>query len=82
MHHPVRSFEPKRTGIFGANMQEQLAKHHLNHLEEFLLKEEIVFSKIGINKESSNFSYSFVVLSTSYLEIIKSSLKPHKAFKV
>ena len=29
-----------------------------------------------------NFSYSFVVLDSSFLEIIKSSLKPHKAFKV
>ena len=67
--------------FFGSD-SEKLAKHHLNHLEEFLLKEEIIFSKIGANKESSNFSYSFVVLSTSYLEIIKSTLKPHKAFKV
>ena len=67
--------------FFGSD-SEQLAKHHLNHLEEFLVKEEIIFSKIGASKESLNFSYSFVVLSTSNLEIIKSSLKPHKAFKV
>ena len=67
--------------FFGSD-SEQLAKHHLNHLKEFLFKEEIIFSKIGTNKESLNFSYSFVVLSASYLEIIKSTLKPHKAFKV
>ena len=67
--------------FFGSD-SEQLAKHHLIHLEEFLHKEEIIFSKIGVTKESLNFSYSFVVLSSSYLEIIKLSLKPHKAFKV
>ena len=67
--------------FFGSD-SELLAKHHLNHLEEFLLKEEIIFSKIGTTKESLNFSYSFVILGASYLEIIKSSLKPHKAFKV
>ena len=67
--------------FFGSD-SEQLAKHHLNHLKEFLVKEKIIFSKIGATKESLNFSYSFVVLSASYLEIIKLSLKPHKAFKV
>ena len=67
--------------FFGSD-SEQLAKHHLNHLEEFFVKEKIIFSKIGASKESLNFSYSFVVLDSSFLEIIKSSLKPHKAFKV
>lgn len=67
--------------FFGSD-SEQLAKHHLNHLEEFLVKEDIIFSKIGITKESLNFSYSFVILNSSYLEIIKSKLKPHKGFKV
>ena len=67
--------------FFGSD-SEQLAKHHLNHLEEFLVKEEIIFSNIGATKESLNFSYSFVILNSSYLGIIKSSLKPHKAFKV
>ena len=67
---------------FYGSDSEQLAKHHLNHLEEFFIKEKIIFSKIGATKESLNFSYSFVVLDSSFLEIIKSSLKPHKAFKV
>ena len=67
--------------FFGSD-SEQLAKHHLNHLEEFFVKEKIIFSKIGASKESLNFSYSFVVLDSSFLEIIKLSLKPHKAFKV
>lgn len=67
--------------FFGSD-SEQLAKHHLNHLEEFLVKEDIIFSNIGATKESLNFSYSFVTLNSSYLVIIKSSLKPHKAFKV
>jgi hypothetical protein len=67
--------------FFGSD-SEHLAKHHLNHLKEFLIKEKIIFSKIGVSKESLNFSYSFVVLDSSFLEIIKSSLKPHKAFKV
>ena len=67
--------------FFGSDSK-QLAKHHLNHLEEFLSREEMVFSKIGTSNESSNFSYSFVILDSSNLEVIKSVLKPHKAFKV
>ena len=67
--------------FFGSD-SENLAKHHLNHLKEFLVKEKIVFNKIGSINESLNFSYSYVVLDTNYLEMIKSTLKPHKAFKL
>ena len=59
----------------------QLANHHYIHLNEFFSKENISNINTGVEQESSNFSYSYVVIDDSYLELIKSSLKPHKAFK-
>ena len=59
----------------------QLAKHHHTHLNEFFAKENISNINTGVEQESSNLSCSYVVIDDSYLELIKSSLKPHKAFK-
>ena len=59
----------------------KLSHHHYLHLKEFLEKEKISFSSIGTINESENFSYSYIVLDESLLELIKKSLKPHKAFK-
>ena len=59
----------------------QLAKHHHIHLNEFFSKENISNINTGVEEESSNFSYSYVIIDDSYLELIKASLRPHKAFK-
>ena len=59
----------------------QLAKHHHIHLNEFFSKENISNIKTGVEQESSNFSFSYVIIDGSYLELIKASLRPHKAFK-
>ena len=66
--------------FFGPDSK-QLSLHHLDHLKEFLIKQNIPDYGSGIETESENFSYSFVVLEDSYIDIIKSTLKPHKAFK-
>ena len=59
----------------------QLAKHHHIHLDEFFAKENISNINTGVEQESSNFSFSYVIIDDSYLELIKASLRPHKAFK-
>lgn len=59
----------------------QLANHHYIHLNEFFSKENISNINTGVEQESSNFSYSYVIIDDSYLELIKASLRPHKAFK-
>ncbi len=66
--------------FFGPDSK-QLSLHHLNHLREFLLKENIADLGTGTESDSENLSYSYVILEESCLELIKSSLKPHKAFK-
>ena len=58
-----------------------LANHHLVHLLDFIFQESILSLNSGISTESDNYSYSFIILDSSYLEIIKSKLKPHQAFK-
>ena len=58
-----------------------LAEHHLVHLIDFISKENFLSLNSGISTESDNYSYSFIILDSSYLEIIKSKLKPHQAFK-
>ena len=52
-----------------------------DHYKEFLEKENISHSAIGTTCEAENFSYSYVVIDDSFLELIKNSLKPHKAFR-
>ena len=59
----------------------QLANHHYIHLNEFFSKENISNINTGVEQESSNFSFSYVIIDDSYLELIKASLRPHKAFK-
>lgn len=58
-----------------------LAEHHLVHLIDFVSLEKILSLNSGVSIESDNYAYSFVILDSSYLEIIKSKLKPHQAFK-
>ena len=59
----------------------QLAKHHHIHLNEFFSKAIISNINTGVEQDSSNFSFSYVIIDDSYLELIKASLRPHKAFK-
>jgi len=59
----------------------KLSHHHYLHLKEFLKKENISHSAVGTTCESENFSYSYAVLDDSNLDLIKNSLKPHKAFR-
>ena len=59
----------------------KLSHHHYLHLKEFLEKENISHSAIGTTFEAENFSFSYVVVDDSLLELIKNSLKPHKAFR-
>ena len=66
--------------FFGPDSK-QLSFHHLNHLREFLSKENIADLGSGTESNFENLSCSYIILEDSYLEIIKSSLRPHKAFK-
>jgi len=59
-----------------------LSKHHLTHLKEFFNLEAIDVIDCGFVGDQDNFSYTYVDLSETYLNFIRSKLKPHKAFKI
>ena len=67
---------------FYGSDSEQLSIHHLNHLKEFLIKENIINHGTGSESSSENLSITYVILEESYLELIKNTIRPHKAFKV
>ena len=67
--------------FFGPDSK-KLAQHHLQHLNEFLKKENVNSFESGVSFESDNLSYSYTILDESLLGFIKASLKPHKAFRV
>ncbi|MGY8931416.1 MAG: hypothetical protein ACKVH2_01710 [Flavobacteriales bacterium] len=58
-----------------------LAEHHLVHLTDFISKENFLSIDSGVSIDSDNYAYSFIILDSSHLEIIKLKLKPHQAFK-
>jgi len=66
--------------FFGPDSK-HLSKHHLTHLNEFLNLENIEFFDSGTSVESVNFSYSYIIVESNHLNLIKLKLKPHKAFK-
>jgi hypothetical protein len=66
--------------FFGPDSK-NLSIHHLAHLKEFLAFEKIESFDSSFSVESVNFSYSYIVVHSKYLDNIKLKLKPHKAFK-
>ena len=66
--------------FFGSDSN-KLSHHHYLHLKEFLEKENMSYKDIGIKCVEENFSFSYVIIDDSFLEVIKNSLKPHKAFR-
>ena len=56
------------------------AKHSLVHLEDFLKKNKINIYSKGIENQSDNHYYSFVILNISHLKFIKEKLAPNRAF--
>jgi hypothetical protein len=59
-----------------------LSEHHLVHLKEFFNLEGIDVIDCGFVSDENDFSYTYVDLSETYLNFIRSKLKPHKAFKI
>tara|TARA_B100000927_G_scaffold148628_2_gene119884 strand:+ start:862 stop:1098 length:237 start_codon:yes stop_codon:yes gene_type:complete len=60
----------------------KIADHHLVHLNEYILKEEIdVFDK-GTELINDFSSISFIIIDHSLVEKLRVTLKPHKGFIV
>ncbi|MFK8038283.1 MAG: hypothetical protein AB8B74_08345 [Crocinitomicaceae bacterium] len=64
--------------FFGADGLET-AIHHAKHLTTFFTLNRVDFTNIGSEKEGELKSIAFVVSSEKNVELIKKSLRPHRA---
>ena len=60
----------------------KIAEHHLVHLNEYILKEDIEVIDKGIELINDFSSISFIIVKKSLAETLRSSIKPHKGFIV
>ena len=56
--------------------------HHLVHLNEYMLREEIGVIDKGTELINDFSSISFIVIEKSLVEKLRVALKPHKGFYV
>jgi len=57
----------------------QTAKHHAIHLKEFCEKEKILNNAIDYSKLSEFHAIAYVIVDKENVNIIRDSLKPHRA---
>ena len=60
----------------------KIADHHLVHLNEYILREEIDVIDKGTELINDFSSLSFIVIDNSLVEKLRVALEPHKGFIV
>ena len=60
----------------------KIADHHLVHLNEYILREEIDIIDSGTELINDFSSISFIIIDNSLVEKLRVALKPHKGFIV
>ena len=60
----------------------KIADHHLVHLNEYILREEIDVIDKGTELINDFSSISFIIIDNSLVEKLRVALKPHKGFIV
>ena len=60
----------------------KIADHHLVHLNEYILREEIDIIDSGTELINDFSSISFIIIDNSIVEKLRVALKPHKGFIV
>ena len=60
----------------------KIAEHHLLHLNEYILREEIDVIDRGTELINEFSSISFIIIKNSLVEKLRDALKPHKGFIV
>ena len=60
----------------------KIADHHLVHLNEYILREEIDVIDKGTELINDFSSISFIIVDKSVVEKLSVALKPHKGFIV
>ena len=56
----------------------EIAKHHCVHLEEFALKENLVFFEIASQQVSEIYSIAFITVKEEDMITYRDALKPHR----
>lgn len=56
----------------------EIAKHHCVHLEEFAVKEHLVFHKIATQTISEMYSIAFITVNEKDMITYRDALKPHR----
>jgi len=60
----------------------KIADHHLIHLNEYILREDIDVIDRGTELINDFSSISFIIIENSLVEKLRVALKPHKGFIV
>ena len=60
----------------------KIADHHLVHLNEYILREEIDIIDSGTELINDFSAISFIIIDNSIVEKLRVALKPHKGFIV
>ena len=65
---------------FSGNDALEIARHHLKHIEEYVLLENIPLVKKGSKKINEFSAISYIVVTQNFLTKVKNDLKPHEGF--
>lgn len=57
----------------------ETARHHQIHLKEFLEREKVGASSVEVEEISNVHAIAYIIASRGYLQLIRDSLKPHRA---
>ncbi|MDG1477432.1 MAG: hypothetical protein P8Q14_09825 [Vicingaceae bacterium] len=64
---------------FKGDDAEQTAEHHIIHLKEFSIKEKLILSDVGVEKNSDIHFIAFLNVMESEVFSVRDTLIPHRA---
>lgn len=56
----------------------EIAKHHCIHLEEFAVKENLIFHEIAIKEISEMYCMAFITVNEKDMITYRDALQPHR----
>ncbi len=56
------------------------AKHHVIHLEEFMLRESLTYFNQGTSSNQELHTQAFITIEEKDVKILRDALKPNRAF--
>jgi hypothetical protein len=56
----------------------KIAEHHVVHLKEYILAENLEFNITGVDKINDLYAIAFLIVSENEMCKVRDSLKPHR----